>query len=498
MKIQKLVFFALLTLPISFLFSEEPPTKQYRESELRKSIVQVRITAQAPNYYMPWRPKKPHTQMAVGIVVEGQRILALTSYLKNYTLIEVKKFSSYTPSPALPVRVDYESNLSLLSIKDPDFFKDLKPLTFKGSIELMKTVSIVQLDNAGAIQEANGKVNAIDMEKYGMGHTDLPYLNIVSEEKHRGNGELIINGQGAIGLLHNFYVRKNSGKAIPGFIIQRFLEQIDKVNGSPFSHLGFSYRPLTDNATKEYFGLSNSQNGVLITEIIPYSSAEEILEVDDIVTEFGNKAIDSRGYFQHPNFDKQSLAYLSNCGDEFGFSLHSELPLKVIRNKKEYEFKLKLEPFPYKAIKIPYKNYQGKNPDYLIRGGFVFLDLSEFLLKEWGLRWRSKINKKLLYLHDYHKYHKPGEEGKFVILSQVFPDISNNGYHHISMKIVEKVNGRPVHSVRDIDRLFDDSSENFISIEVDNEMDIILDKRNLPVIDKRIQKQFGIKKLKNF
>jgi hypothetical protein len=482
------------------------PTKTIKntvsEKSFKNNIVQVKITSHNPNYLSPWKFKKPVSTEAVGVVVSKNRILVFTNTINHYSHIEVKKFSSYNTVSAIPVKTDFESNLSLLEIKDKDkasnFFSDLSPILFEDKLASPANLSIIQLDNAGTIQEAKARVTAVDMEKYPQGYTDLPYLNIISDEKHKGNGEVLIQTNRAIGLLYNYQARKNIGKAIPGFLINVFLKDDVNNQSSPFTHLGVVYRPMIDEVTKEYFGLPQDKNGVLIADIIPGSSADGVLKVNDVVVSIGKKKIDSKGYFKHPLYDKQSMVYLSNCGFEFGYVKGSKIPVKIIRDKKVQTVYLTLKTFPYSALKIPYKNDMGRKPYYLIKGGFIFVELSGNMLEEWGLRWRNSVNKKLLYLYDFHKHNEVADNSRYVIMTQVLPDQSNNGYHNISMKIVKSVNGVDISSVPDLDQKIESSSDKFIKIELDGEVDVLLDKTKLPSIDTAIGKKFRLKSNKNF
>ncbi len=455
------------------------------EKNFKKSIVQVKITSHNPNYLSPWKFKKPVSTEAVGVVVSNNRILVFTNVINHYSHIEVKKFSSYNTVSAIPVKTDFESNLSLLEIKDqdkvPNFFNDLSPISFEDKLVSPASLSIIQLDNAGTIQEAKARITAVDMEKYPQGYTDLPYLNIISDEKHKGNGEVLVQANNVVGLLYNYQARKNIGKAIPGFLINIFLKDSVQNQSSPFANFGIIYRPMIDEVTKEYFGLPKDKNGVLIADVIPGSSGYGVLKVNDVIVSVGKKKIDSKGYFKHPLYDKQSMAYLSNCG-----------------HKKVQTVYLTLKTFPYSALKIPYKNDMGRKPYYLIKGGFIFVELSGNMLEEWGLQWRNSVNKKLLYLYDFHKYNEMGDNSRYVIMTQVLPDQSNNGYHNISMKIVKSVNGVDISSVPDLAQKIEDSQDKFIKIELDGEVDILLDKTKLPTIDATIGKKFRLKSNKNF
>lgn len=470
------------------------------EDKLKKSIVQVEITKQRPNHLFPWLNKTPYSYGAVGVVVPGNKILLLTSRINYATSIELKKHSSYIPVPAKPVKIDFEANLSLLEVEDKDFFNDLKPIKFtKNSIQTPETIEIVQLDNSGTIQTARGRMTGLYMETYTLSHTELPYLNISSNEKLNGNGEVIISKDKPIGLLYKYSKSKNTGYAIPGFLIDIFLNTKIKDKVSVIPYKGFRYAGITDKTTREYYGMKKHQDGVIVSEVIPHSTADKILKVNDIILEFGKVEIDSKGFFTHPKYGKQPLSYIAHCGYEYGYGYGDKIPVRVLRNKKIKKFGLPLKPFPYRSIRIPYKNNLGQVPDYLIKGGFVFVELSQFLLQEWGPRWRQRVNKKLLYLNDYHNLSTGWKtRGKIVLLSQVLPHESNEGYHDIGIRIVETVNDKKVRSVKDLYRMIRYSRKEFTKIGLDGGIDIILEDKNMDEINSEIKEKFKIHKLKNF
>ncbi|MCE9500204.1 MAG: hypothetical protein K8R21_06875 [Leptospira sp.] len=194
------------------------------QNELKRSIVQVRVTNQAPNYLYPWQAKTPRSHGAVGIVVNGNRILVLTSQISNFSLIEVKKFSSFNAYRASLIKSDFESNLTLLEIEDKDFFSDTVPVRFEKKISIRDNVTFYQLDNAGTLQSAKGRITGLDMDASTLGHTELPYLDINSNEKLDGNGELILEKGNPAGIVTEFTANKNSGKGLPGFVINSFLK----------------------------------------------------------------------------------------------------------------------------------------------------------------------------------------------------------------------------------------------------------------------------------
>lgn len=486
----------ILTISLVFgIYSNSKTTKNETKLEtFKNSILDIKITTQSPNFIFPWQSKKPQSIDAIGVVVGENKILVLTSILEHHTSIEVKKQNGQI-LPAKISKRDTESNLSLLEVEDKSFFSDLKPTQFENEFSTQGNISIFELGDSGNIQIAKAYNTGIDQETYPISYTRLPCIKISSSEKMDGTGELLVEKNKAIGLLYKFTQNKNSGKAIPGFVINQFLNSKSQSSAFPFK--GFKFKQVSDKSTKEFYGLKESEEGVQVTEIFENSSASGKLELNDIILEVGNQKIDSEGYFTHPKFGKQLFSIIIHSENQFGYKIGSLLPIKLIRNKKEMKLNLFLKSFPFSSVKIPYANLQ-EEPKYLITGGFIFTELSEFLLKEFGNSWRGRVDKKLLYLNDYHRYQRKREKGKYILLIQVMPDISNNGYHNLSFDLVNTVDGKKIGSLEELNKALEDKKNKFLDIELDNAVNIILDKEKLPEINSRISQKFGLGELKNF
>ncbi|TGL58768.1 S1C family serine protease [Leptospira sarikeiensis] len=469
--------------------SNELASTAKTEEEYKKSIVQVKISYQEPDYFNPWKKKNPKVRRGVGIVVQGEKILIPAHLLTHSTLIEVKKYSSYSETKATVFRSDAESDLALLKVEEENFYKDLSPFEFQNEINYPKQVSIYQLDNSGSIQSATGALISMDLDQYPQGMVELPVLDVNSTETLNGNGEVLLENGKVSGILFEFSGDKNSGRAIPSFLIRKFLGAFGKTE-IPFK--GFRYRPIIDKATKDFYSIKTKDQGILVAEILPDSSADGVLKIGDVILEFGGKKIDSKGYFQHPKYGKQVLSYIAHIGDEFDFQIGKKIPLKILRDGNQMDIDLPLKQFPYSSIRIPHRNSNSRS-EYYFDGGFLFVELSEGYLLEWGKDWRSKVDRKLLYTFDYDKFSTGDKkEGRFVLLSQVIPDESNQGYHEVSGRLVNQVNGKDVRSVKDISNEIKESKSRYITILLDDGIEVVLDKENLNSANLRIQKEYRI------
>ena len=459
-------------------------------SKYKNSLVQVAITYQQPSFNSPWDTNNPGFRNAVGIIVRGNRILVPAHRIEYATLIEIKKFSSFQPVRAEVEIIDREANLALLKTED-GYFADLQAVGFPGKSALQKPADIYQLDNAGSVQKGSAAVLTMDMETSTLGHTELPSVEITSGEDLAGIGELVITDGAPAGMLARYSTAKNSGRMIPAFIINEFLKHSRANSPSIFPHKGFHFRALIHPAEKEYYGLK--EDGVIVTSVIPGSGAWNKLQPGDVITEFGGIRLDAKGYFDHPDYGKQLISFIAHSRQS-GYTAGAQLPVTLLRNRKKISTSITLNAFPESAIRIPWKNYLGQKPDYFVTGGFVFLEVSGFLLKEWGKNWRNNISKKLLFYHDYHKIAVSEKEtGRFVVLGRVLPDDINKGYHEdMTYELVESVNGLPIKGLGDLAGKISKSRGKYIIITLDNNSEIVLDKKELKTADERIKNKYGI------
>ena len=107
----------------------------------------------------------------------------------------------------------------------------------------------------------------------------------------------------------------------------------------------------------------------------------------------------------------------------------------------------------------------GVPPDYLVAGGFIFREFDEPYLWAWGSDWYSKIPYYLRCIYELRKEGQSPEQRRLIVLTDVFPDEYNLGYHNMSQTIVHSVNGRPVASIKEMEEAFQHPEGGFHIIE---------------------------------
>lgn len=484
----------LKMLVLFFLISFSIFSKTQVPTENLSGIVKIKVTSQMPNFQFPWITKKPVTNEIIGTLVKKNTFLVLASFVEYATSIEVQ-FKNNQNFSAQIEKIDLDANLALIQVKE-EIPKTTKLVHFEDKFDPKSEFTLVNLDTFGNPLTSYVRGISLNVEQQANSHIELPYLNINTNEKLDAIGEILFLNEKAIGILFKYQTNKSIGKVIPSFLINQFLE--NETQKPTFAHMGFRYQTLSNKAARDYYSFPY-EGGVIISEIFPYSSAENVLQVEDILFQIDDFKIDSQGNFEHPdlNYGKQPISFLLNAGKEIGFQVGSKVKLKVWRNKTELEIKMKLKPFSKQTIRIPHSHNYGELPKFLVANGFVFTELSEFLLKESGSNWRSKVDKKLLYLLDYHKFHKTRSKAKIIVLVQVLPDDSNDGYHNLSMEILQFANNKKIKNIKELYHLLYKTNEEIVILELENGTSIAIDTLKLSQIDEKIAKKFNITQLKN-
>ncbi|MCC5815318.1 MAG: serine protease, partial [Leptospira sp.] len=273
--------------------------------------LQLKITFQDPDFRTPWRKKNPSIRFGLGSYIGEDLLLVPASLLSNHTLIEVRSVEESSAKTAELVRLDYESDLAIIRVLNPDnIFLNIEVSEFPNSILNKIESHALSLGGNGELKYSAGKVENLSMGHYPEARVDLPYLEFNSNEKLSGNGEMVISTNGKIiGLLHDFNSGTGKGKIIPSQIIHHFIKEKQL-----FPFKGFLYRPISDKTTLKYYGLEGGDTGVLITDILIDSSAHGVLEIEDILTKVGDFAVDGKGRIDHPAYGKISFAYLFHSG----------------------------------------------------------------------------------------------------------------------------------------------------------------------------------------
>ncbi|TGM88123.1 PDZ domain-containing protein [Leptospira levettii] len=457
------------------------------------SILQIKVTVLYPNYIQPWRFKNPEIRQSTGIYIGENRILVPAQAIYFYSNIEVKKPDTLKVYTAEVERIDADLGLAILKLNDASFQKDLKAVIFQSEVFLPGTGTVMESKDQRNLEEKKLRMIRMDIDSYASGYAEYPYIEIQSEEKLDGVGELVLDVNSRIpqGILYQFK-ENGMGKLIPSFSIKHFIE------GKSFPFKGFRFKPLVDSASRNEYGLRKDDLGVLVAEIYPGSSADGILKLEDVILEVSNYKIDPKGYFDHPKFGKLNMSYLFHNTNESDSAFDKKIKVKVFRNKKPITLELESKPLNESAIRIPHGNTRSQMPKYLMLAGILFQELSEYYLTEHGNQWRNRVSKELLYLNDFYRIKRNSKEGKVIFLSQVVPLSGNKAYHMTHQLVLKSVNGQEVSSLEDLRNVVNQNESPYIRFTMNDGYELIFKKDEISSLNEEAKKSFQIPSDSNF
>jgi S1-C subfamily serine protease len=498
--VKRLVLALALLLPLGHLSAgtAPPPTIPSARpdpkavTDFSRSLIRVNSTTQAYDFFRPWAKKNPVTRRGLGTVVGPNQVLVTAALIANHTFIELERPATSERTPARVVFADYEANLALLAADDPAFLERAVPLALDETARVGSTAEILQLEPNGDIAPTTARLTTITMAQYVLDDVGFLIFRLSAPIQQRDGSFVLpaVRDGRLLGLLMRYDNRNQTADVIPPIIISRFLEQAQKEEYAAFPRAGIGIAPLRAPQLRRYLGLEN-EAGVLISRVDPRSSAAAAgIQVDDVLLAIDDTPIDADGNFNHPEYGRIPLGFLITTNRLAG----EVVKFHVIRHGEKMEIPVKLRRRDIAGMSVPLYLFD-EQPVYLVRGGLVFLELTRAFLQEWGPEWRNNAPQRLVAADLFQDDLRPGGE-RVVFLASVLPTPATLGYENLSGLIVDKIDGRPIHSLRDVDRAFRESMVPIHRIEVSDDPRLLfLDRAAADEVESSIARQFGIPQL---
>jgi hypothetical protein len=220
-----------------------------------------------------------------------------------------------------------------------------------------------------------------------------------------------------------------------------------------------------------------------VTRVPRYPEPEKVLQPRDVILEIDGFRVNPEGDYRDPKFGFLSIEFLADRGRWAG----DAVPMKVVRDGRVADVEYRLPAASFSVDLVPLETFD-RTPEYLIVGGLVFQPLTEPLMRSMG---RSAPVRFACYRDDLPTEERPS----IVFLSQVLPDPINVDYHQLRFQPLERLNGRPIRVLRDIIDAVRNPTGDVLIFEFTEGLGlnrIVLDARNLPEVDARILKRYGI------
>lgn len=469
-----------------------PPQTAVKPREL--PLVRVNVTGQAFDYFRPWQKRAPFSKRALGAVLPQGQVLVTADLVANQNYVELERAESGEKIAASVNVVDYEANLALLQPQDKQFLNGLPPLQLANDTVVGDHLQALQLEQTGALVVTDGLVTSVQVTRYPTDVAQLLTYRLSIALQYRDNSYTVplVKNNKLAGLLLRFDPRSQLMDVIPAPIIAHFLKDAASASYKGLPTIGFDYFPTRDPQLRKFAGEVGNTAGVYVSGIDPGSAEEKAgLKAGDILTAIGNFELDQNGNYLDPIYKKTDLANLLTTRAYVG----DKVPFHIHRQGKPLQVDVVLEHRAVDDYVIPPYS-RDDPPPYFILGGLIFQELSRQYLREWGANWMKDAPQRFVYLDRYQSELFPEGNRRVVILSQVLPADGTIGYDELGYLTVTKVNGKEVHSLRDLADAVKQPIEGFDKIETEEDPKIIpVDAAQAQVDDPILQEKYGLPSL---
>ncbi|MCH9021446.1 MAG: hypothetical protein IID32_01625 [Planctomycetes bacterium] len=457
----------------------------------RQSLVYIEASEHSYEAYRPWRQSALVQNKFYGCAVGPYEVLTTAYGVTDAAFINVRRTGQNESITATLKFVDYESNLCLLALDRESMSDPLEPVRFSEDYEEGVEVEFYWLSQSGQVHSGRGYTDHARVTQSVLSFGRFLNYIISNTSVSTSTGQLYCRGEKAIGLACWSKENNNSG-LIPGVVINRFLADASDGQYEGFAHVGFATSELLDPVLRQYLKLpTDLKEGVYVKDVYTIGTGSQELKPQDVILAIDGAVLDSHGWFAHPRYMQIHYDHLIT-----NKAVGESIQFKIWRSGKEIDLEVTARNFSASDMAVPYHEY-GKQPEYLITGGFLFQKLTRAYMQSWGDDWRARVSPQL-YRYYQELAFKPSDERRdIVILSYVLPAQINQGYQQLRQRVVKRFNGQEVRSLKDItaaQKANPESLFDVIEFENDNPV-VVIERSKLLTADAMIAQTYGIGEL---
>jgi len=456
---------------------------------IRSALVSIKSVIQRPDYNSPWKNYDYRAGSGSGFIIKGQRIITNAHLVSDSKYIEVKKENSATPYRAIVSFIGHDCDLAILDVPDKSFFDGTTHLEFStGMPGLQDTVMVYGFPTGGQrVSVTRGVVSRIDYAPYTHSASDAHLIIQIDAAINKGNsGGPVMKGGRVVGVAFQFRKSlENVGHAVPITVINHFMEDIADGTYDGYPDLGIFYSSLSNEAYRRYVGLKEGQTGVVVRGTIKGSSADAAVLPRDVLVSIDGHPIRNDGSIlvKGYSYNLAEIVERKQVGETVEFEL--------LRKGTPLRSSFALKGWGESMIR---SNTYDRPPEYFIFGGLLFQPLSREYLKTWPNDWWNTADKRLLYYYDYYFADNIYlEDPEPVVLTRVLPAPVNRYYSGVTDRIVKKVNGKKIKSIRDLVEAFDGNKGEYHIIEFDGHYaPCVLQSKQVAIENPAVFKSYGV------
>lgn len=464
--------------------------------DIKTSVVRVNSTQQRWNPGQPWEKEPPQSRRALAAIVGPQQVITTSELVTDVTYLEFESPDGTKFTRAKVIAVDYEANLALLGPDDEEegrkFFEGTNPLEIAPPSKIGDTLDILQIEENGTSLLTAGTFQSIDLAaNFLPGQNFLTYLVKASMQDAASSFTLPVLKNGKLtGVLITYDSKDQICDVTSTDIVSRFLKEAADGKYDGFPSLGVSIARTEDTSFRKWLQLTDDMGGIYVQTLKKGGAADQAgVKKGDVILAIDGQKIDRRGYYEDKSYGSVFWGHLVRGSRATG----DVITLSLLREGKPLELKATLIREEETSKLVPGYNF-GVAPNYLVKGGFVFQELSRPLLEAFGEEWTSRAPLNLLDAYENPEQYE-GKLDRVIFLSGSIPTPATVGYERLRNLIVHKVNGKEIRNMKDLISAFNGNLQPLHSIEfTDDNFTVYLDENVCNAVDAQLIKR-GISQL---
>jgi S1-C subfamily serine protease len=355
--------------------------------------------------------------------------------LDDATLVRVGKAGGPARATARTVLVDREANLALLTVDEPEFFRDLTPARLDSRPLAAGEVQFARWSNL-QFEVTAGDVVRVELGWPTTGSTARAITAVNTQMQGGGWAEPVFRGKRVVGLVWG--QSRNIASVLPMSYIEPWVQDARDGEIRPHAHLGANVQDIDDRPLAEYLGLTEPK-GVWVREVLQGRSACGVVRAGDVILEVGGFPLDGEGNVQDPVLGKIGYPHVLSS-----YRAGDTLDLRLWRDSAVVDVEVPLRHSSPAGWLIP--RHRSDPPAYAVQGGLVFRELDDVYP---GSGAAVEIIRRL------EPDTATPEKRRVIVLSSVLPDPYNLGYHTLRDLPILSVNDQPVDNIDDVVAAFD-------------------------------------------
>lgn len=455
------------------------------EYDIRNSIVKIYTQMVSPYYSDPWTMDSAEFHTGSGCIISGNRILTNAHVIANSTLIQLRKYGEAKRHTAKVLFVSHEADLAVLSVDDPLFFENTKPITVGSLPKTQEEVLVYGFPKGGdTLSITKGVISRIEHEVYAQ--SNLPFLAAqIDAPINPGNsGGPAINNNKIVGIIMQTLLKSESiGYMVPPPVIKHFLDDIENGQYNGFPSLGIKTQNIENEGLKSKYKMGEENTGVLVTRVVSGSPAEGVIQKKDIILTVDGQSVSGNSTIEFRPKERTHYSYLIQ-----NKQIGEEIEIVILRNGQKKTVNVELDT-PIQDIQLV-RIQNDILPSYYIYGGLVFSTLTINYLKDWGSQWFRKAPAELISVAKFNTKTKKDEE--VVLLIRVLASNVNLGYHENENLVIKKVNGTDISNLKQLVAIVENSKDDFITFEDSYGKELVIDRSQAGTTNPGLLKTYRI------